>query len=232
MNILFLDTETTGNQPGKDRLCSVAYKINGELHHEFFKPPGPISIDAMATHHITEKMVADKPAFQGSETFTKLQELLPQSTLVAHNAPFDISMLEIEGLQVPQHICTLRVARHLDNEGKIPRFSLQYLRYLLDLNVEGASAHDAAGDVLVLEALFNRLQVKMTPEEMVEVSQKPILFQRINFGKHKGKLLRDIAQQDKGYLQWLLRQKEESAAINPTMDDTDWIYSLKQHLAG
>jgi DNA polymerase III epsilon subunit-like protein len=231
MNLLFLDTETTGAMPGKDRLCSIAYKVDGQLHHEFFKPPLPIAIDAMAVHHVTNEMVADKPAFAGSETYQKLSSLLQDHILVAHNAPFDIAMLQAEGLQVPNFICTYRVARGADPEGIIPRYGLQYLRYFLKLNVADAPAHSAAGDVMVLEELFKRLEPKMSQEEMMKISREPILFRHFNFGKYNGQAIADIARTDRGYLQWLLEQKRQSAGSSKYSDEADWIHTLSHYLA-
>jgi DNA polymerase III epsilon subunit-like protein len=42
MKLIFLDTETTGNE-SKDRLCQLAYKEagDGEKFSELFKPPLP-----------------------------------------------------------------------------------------------------------------------------------------------------------------------------------------------
>ena len=63
--LLFLDTETTGNMP-TDHLCQLCYKVGDKIVSELYKPPIPISIESMAIHHITEKMVADKPAVKES----------------------------------------------------------------------------------------------------------------------------------------------------------------------
>ena len=63
---IFLDTETTGTG-NDDRLCQIAFKLGyGPAVCELFKPDKPISIDAMAIQHITNKMVEDKPQFIGS----------------------------------------------------------------------------------------------------------------------------------------------------------------------
>lgn len=240
MNLLFLDTETTGNMPGRDRLCSVCYKTGDKLVHELFRPPMPISIDAMATHHITEEMVADKPAFAGSELYEQIQKLVKDHVLVAHNAAFDMAVLEAEGISAPQHICTYRVAQHMDKEGKIPRFGLQYLRYLLKLNVADAPAHDARGDVLVLEALFDRLLSKMITtegsegaalEKMIALSTQPVLLHTMKFGKHKGKPFAEIAERDSAYLRWLLEAKRSDASAgksNP--QDEDLLHTLEYYL--
>jgi exodeoxyribonuclease X len=178
-------------------------------------------------------MLADKACFEGSEMQKELKKLLKDGILVAHNAKFDIAMLEAEGIKVPKFICTLRVARYLDKENKIPEYNLQFLRYFLDLNVE-AHAHDAADDVKVLHALFLRLLDKVKEEtkdedkaiqKMIEISSTPSLFTKFNFGKHKDEKITDVLKTDKRYLEWLLSEKEKNEA-----GDEDWIYTLKYYL--
>ncbi len=206
---IFLDTETTGAGE-KDRLCQLAYKLEtGEIVNELFKPPLPIAIDAMCVHHITNEMVENKPAFKDSKDHRKLLDLLndDKNILVAHNAKFDVDMLVKEGVHPKKVICTLKLARSLDPEGKIPRYSLQYLRYFLGIKIE-ATAHDALGDILVLEKLFERLFARMSKDngpaavegKMIDISSKPVLLTRMFFGKHKGERFRDIPQD---YLKWL-----------------------------
>jgi DNA polymerase III epsilon subunit-like protein len=241
--IIFLDTETTGNEP-KDFLCQLAYKTaasadSGEpslIFNELFKPPIPIPPEASAVTHITNKMVADKPVFKESDSYKNVKSLLedPQTILVAHNAKFDIGMIAKEGIIPTSFICTLRVARALDTESKIPQYKLQYLRYFLDIEID-AQAHDAMGDVLVLEKLFERLLEKVKRqtdgdeaaalERMIQISSTPSLLKSFTFGKHSGKTVAEIATQDRNYLEWLLSQKETQ---NP--DDEDWIYTLKYYL--
>lgn len=237
MKLLFLDTETTGSNPGEDRLISVAYKTGGDMTHEFFNPDQPISIGAMATHHITEEMIADKPQFQVSPIKQDLEQLLVDHILVAHNAAFDIAMLEAEGLVVPQFICTLKVARALDSKAEIPRHGLQFLRYYWKLPVPNggvAFAHSADGDVLVLEALYNHMERIMKEDsglgeidiqkKMMDISIKPSLVHRLRFGKYRDMLLSDIAHKDPGYLEWLLGEKEKNN------EDPDMVYSIKNAL--
>ena len=146
-------------------------------------------------------------------------------------------MLEKEGLYPPLVIDTLRVARALDTEAKLTAFRLQYLRYLLDLDAditEQIQAHDAKGDVIVLEKLFDRLLKKMIDQEgseetalekMIQISQEPVLIRRFSFGKYNGALLEDVVKKDRGYLEWLLRQKRESED-----DEVDWIHTLEHFL--
>ncbi|OGI46275.1 hypothetical protein A2121_01515 [Candidatus Nomurabacteria bacterium GWB1_40_6] len=246
--LIFFDTETTGNEE-KDFLVQIAYKTNDENFTGLYKPPTKIPPEASAVHHITNKMVAEKPTFKESTDQPIIKKLFEDkdSVVVAHNAPFDLMIIKKEDINPNKFICTLRVARELDKEGKIERYNLQYLRYLLDLDVE-ATAHDALGDVLVLEKLFERLYNKIqeetkkdplaprgTPpsqagedsviEKMIEISSHPSLLRTFNFGKHLGKKIEDVLATDRGYLEWLLAQKLESDQI-----DEDWIYTLKHHL--
>jgi len=94
--------------------------------------------------------------------------------------------------------------------------------------------HDAIGDVLVLEALYENLLAKLTAQlgseelavkEMLDISSKPKLFTTIRFGKHKGKRIEEIAREDRGYLEWLLREKKKEGE-----GEEDWIYTLKHFL--
>ena len=230
--LVFLDTETTGNDFFKDKLFQVCYSFGRKILSEFFKPSLPISIKAQSITHVTNKMVADKGEFENSKMKKDLQKILADNILVAHNAQFDIAMLVKEGIEVPKFICTLKIARFLDEENEIPEYNLQFLRYYYELEID-AFAHDAKSDVLVLEGLFKKLFEKMLNlyktektviEKMMDISSKPLLIRLFNFGKYKGRKVEEILILDKGYLEWLHLQKQQSK------DDEDWIFTLKYHL--
>jgi DNA polymerase III epsilon subunit-like protein len=235
-NLLFCDTETTGAL-GEDRLCQVAFKFNDiEQHEGLFKPPLPIKIVAMAVTHITNEMVEDKPAFQGSFIHTRITELLNGgAVLVAHNAEFDLRMLKYENV-VPcaPHICTLKLARHIDKGGKYENHQLQYLRYFYGLKIE-ADAHSAMGDVLVLEAVFYELMEELLKMEginmdeavirAIEISKLPSEFRLFNFGKYNGKTIAEVARYDRPYIEWLLNAK-----LAKPENEEAWIYTLTKAL--
>ena len=236
---LFLDTETTGREE-KDRIFQVAYKLENRQVSELFKPPLPLSIEAMEATHYTNEDVKSKEPFKDSKLHRELGELFsdPDLVVVAHNAPFDIAMLGKEGLRVQKFIDTLKVARALDPEEKLGAYRLQYLRYALNIKVE-AQAHDALGDVLVLEKLFERLFAKVAQEtkdaglaieKMIKISKEPLEIKRVNFGKYKGEKIEDIAKMDRGYLEWLLKEKEKELAAGSNGQTEDWIFTLKKHL--
>ena len=234
--IIFFDTETTGNEPKKDFLCQLAYKTGSEVFNELYKPLIPIPPEASAITHITNKMVADKKPFKESDNYGIIKLLFedPNNVVIAHNAKFDIAIIDKEDIFPSNFICTLRVARYLDKENVIPQYKLQYLRYYLDIEIE-AEAHDALGDVLVLEKLFERLLAKIIKEDniseeeainkMIDISSRPSLMNVFNFGKHNGKTVAEVASIDRGYLDWMLAQKEQ----NPDNEE-DWIYTIKYYL--
>lgn len=236
--LIFFDTETTGNTD-KDFLVQIAYKDSDESFTGLYKPEIKIPPEASAVHHITNKMVADKPSFKDSGDKEKIKRLFEDkdTVVVAHNAPFDLTMIKKEGIEPKNFICTLRVVRHLDKEEKIEKYNLQYLRYLLEIEIE-ATAHDALGDVLVLEKFFQYLKNKMQKEseeknlnedevieKMIEISSHPSLLHTFKFGKHNGKRIEEVVKTDRGYLEWLLEQKLNGDGI-----DEDWIYTLKHYL--
>lgn len=238
MKIYFFDTETTGNTP-TDRLCQLAIKeehVAEPLLNEYYKPPVPIPFEASAVHHISNAMVANKPAFTESPRFSEIKTLFesPDTYVVAHNAAFDVGMLEAEGISPTHYLCTYKVVRHLDGKKEFAQHKLQYLRYALDMELD-VPAHDALADVIVLEKLFHYLLDRIINERglsrdealgvMEEMTHTPVLISEFNFGKYKGKTVEEVAAIAPDYLEWLLAEKEK----NPAGED-DWIYTLKHFL--
>ncbi|MDD3498653.1 MAG: exonuclease domain-containing protein [Candidatus Moranbacteria bacterium] len=236
--LIFLDTETTGAGPD-DRLCQVAYRFRGEEFESLFKPPIPIGVEAMSISHITNRMVEGKENFIGSRMHGDLRNLFSEKNImVAHNAGFDADMLKKEGLEIPEIIDTLKVVHHLDEDAEIPRYNMQYLRYYFDLEVDDATAHNALGDVRVLEKLFDHLCKKFEDRgrseddilrEMIEVSSRPILVKKFNFGKYNEMKVAEVLKTDRGYLEWLLNEKIKTKN-NGGENDENWIYTLEYHL--
>ncbi len=235
-NLLFLDVEATGLEE-EDKLVQVAYDFEDMEKEAMFNPERDMNVEAMEVTHITNKHLEGKELFQGSDFYKELKEILDrkETIFVAHNAPYDIGMIEKEDLKVGKSIDTYKVAQALDTKSLIPAYRLQYLRYYMDLDVE-ADAHDALGDVRVLKAIFERMYDKMMEnsthdeiiEKMIKITSEPMLIKRLTFGKHKGELVADVARTNRGWLEWLLSQKESDAA-NGNIDE-DWIYTLKHYL--
>lgn len=237
MKIYFFDTETTGNTPD-DRIVQLAIKERGNatpLINELFKAPMPIPFEASAVHHISNRMVADKPLFKESPRYAEIKELFesPDTIVVAHNSAFDVAMLTAEDIHPTNIICTYKTVRHIDTDTTFTNYKLQYLRYALDMELD-VGAHDAFADVLVLEKVFEYLLKKMVDggmseaealAEMQRITKEPAFMREFTFGKHKGMRIEEVAKIDLGYLSWLLSEKLK----NP-IGEEDWIYTLKQYL--
>jgi len=227
--LIFLDTETTGTSEF-DRLCQVAYKTEHETICEYFKPPLPISLEAMAVNHITNEMVEQRLPFKNSLMYYKLETLFadPDNILVAHNAKFDVDMLIREGLNPTKYICTQKIIKAADKTSKIKRYGLQYLRYYFNVVLkENIIAHDALGDILILEQVFfhiyNRYYYNTNPKtqilnELAELTKLPLLLHNISFGKYKGKSFTYILECDIGYLKWLNKQPDIDEDLQYTLD--------------
>ena len=243
-NLIFLDVETTGNGP-QDRLCQLAWKRLDEptdsMFSKLYNPPLEISIESMAVHHITQEMVASKLQFKDSAEFEEIKALLENenTVVVAHNSPFDVEMMKREDILCHESIDTLKLVRQFDPGMTIKRHNLQYLRYFLkidkDINTP-IQAHDAKSDVIILELIFKRLFKKAKEkfelsddqtviEKMIELSHQPAFIGKFAFGKYSGLPVADVAKRDPGYLQWLLKQKEQEDQY-----DEDWIFTIKKVL--
>ena len=237
MKIIILDTETTGNKE-EDRICQLSFLVINEnleieeIHNELVKPPIPISYEAMAVHHITNEMVEDKPLLKHTQAYKRLKELnSAENMVVIHNSKFDLDMLKKEGFNSFFKLTdTFRILKHLIPEGK---FSLQYNRYALGLykqekeicnkhNIQ-INAHDALGDVVVLYLLFNYIvkNYNKSFEELIELTKKPVLYDKFYQGKYKFEKIKDVLIKDPGYIEYMLNQKDL---------DPDVKYSIEHHL--
>ena len=237
--ILF-DTETTGNQE-EDKIIQVgAMIVDGkgqiEIFDELCSTTLPIKVEAMAVHGITPNLLEGKGRFVETNFYKTLQTLNTQENyLIAHNMPFDMDMLKKEGFEPNMKIIdTLRVAKHLLKDSN--SHALQYLRYALELyklEEEEAKkhhitikAHDAIGDVLVMKLLLSKL-VLLTKEafkginpmvKMVELTNTPIFIETFKFGKHKGRKIADICNEDMGYINWMTDKMELDTDMKYTLD--------------
>ena len=226
---IILDTETTGTAEN-DRVIQLGYIVLGtrpiEVYNEFCSSDIPISFGAMEVHGITPDMLENKPSCKETLAYKRLEELNSQENyMIIHNAPFDLGMLEKEGFETKmQVIDTLRVAKHIFPDEEAHR--LQYFRYKMEIYKEEkkeadslgivVKAHDAIGDVLILKLLLSRLKTAVLEkfpednpvEKMVDLTNTPILIENFKFGKHKGKSLKEVAQDDAGYLRWMLKSMD------------------------
>lgn len=226
---------------------------------ELCKAPVKIKAAAAMTHGYRNSDVKDKCSFNETKSAKELMEYSEEKNTyyVAHNAPFDLGMLGKEGISFDSNrvIDTLRVARHMyQNDERIEMFKLQYFRYIFEnedgtdefenlekeymkkLNIDFIQPHTALSDILVLWIFHNKLEKDfgLTPEKMVELSQKPVLELNIQFGNvfEKGKPYSEIIKEK--YVQYGRNKNGYEylmwAVENMSMS-IDREYSLKYYLA-
>lgn len=230
---IVLDTETTGLEL-KDRICALGLVMNDKIHYELIHPGKKIPPEASAIHHITNEMVQDSPSFALSKSHELIQSFnRTEHTLVSHNAPFDLAMLQKEGITWQGEIVdTLKCSKALmdDLEG----YGLQFLRYELRLyrqeedffNPFGVNptAHNALSDALHTKMVYEYLLDLASHEKLVELSQARLLLSRLPFGKYAKKRIETVALKDPAYLKWMVESLMEM--------DEDLRYSIEYYMRG
>ena len=178
-------------------------------------------------------MIQNKPKLKHTKAFKRLKELnSPENIIVIHNAEFDLEMLKKEDFNpFFKVIDTFRILKHLTKNSK---YSLQYNRYALGLykkeneickkyNIK-INPHDALGDVIILALLFEYIVKEFNKnfDELIELTKKPILYDKFYSGKHKHKKIEEVIIKDPDYIEYILN----SADIEP-----DLRYSIEHYLA-
>lgn len=150
------DLETTGMSPANDRIVEIAaIKVTKDGIHERFttlvNPGVMIPLQISRIHNITNEMVETAPFFP--EAAAEFMQLAEGSTLVAHNARFDLGFLQ-ESLN--REGLSLWSGKTMDSIPIIKRafpglksYSLGFLRSYFGLGSEdpSAQAHRAFADV-------------------------------------------------------------------------------------
>lgn len=149
------DIETTGMSPVQDRIVELAalrVDCDGNISHfhSLINPGVKIPSRAMNVHHITDEMVKNELCF--AKIGYNFLEFAQKSTLVAHNARFDLGFLQ-ESLA--RNGLPLWKGKTLDSLilmkrtfPKLPSYKLQSLRAYFKLENTGEMvAHRAASDV-------------------------------------------------------------------------------------
>jgi len=157
-----IDVETTGLSPRRGhRIIEIgAIAIEGiSIVAEFsslIQADRKISLDAQLVHGITDEMLFGKPSFE--DIFPDFHAFIEGSTLIAHNAGFDIGFLRHEYSRIKhifqhQYFCTMELSRR-----RLPRLRDHKLetvyRHLCSGKVTGRQRHRALGDAHMVAAIW------------------------------------------------------------------------------
>lgn len=178
----FLDFETTGLEVGRNEIIEIgALKIDEDgyeyPYQKLIKPSEPIHATITQITGITNDMVENAPTIEA--VFPEFIEFIGNSTIVAHNANFDIPWLITTAmrLNIPMQfntiLCTLKWAK----ASQEPRCSLGALTKKYGIRHE--NAHRALADAAATKELFFIFEnaKKATPptlvfEEYVSLAEK------------------------------------------------------------
>tara|TARA_B100000989_G_C19511464_1_gene459291 strand:+ start:925 stop:1605 length:681 start_codon:yes stop_codon:yes gene_type:complete len=166
MRKIILDTETTGLNFQNDRVIEVGCLelINdipsGKSFHRYYSPGRiKISEEAEKIHGLNNKTLEKYPKFDDS--VEEFRSFIKDSTLIVHNASFDISMINsafsrnnIELINIEKCICSLIMAKKLFPGSKV---NLNALCKRYNISIKGREKHDAMTDCHLLAKVYLEL---------------------------------------------------------------------------
>ena len=226
--ICFFDLETTGTNPGKDRIVEIAVlklDINNQKKEMVWRvnPECPIPEEASSVHGITDEMVKDQPIFK--QISKEIYNFIEGCDLGGYNIDkFDLPLLVEEFIRSGIDVSSFVKVKTVDVQTiffkKEPRDLSSALKFYC--NKDHGNAHTALDDTIATyEVLLSQLDKYHDLEPSVDFlstltrRNKNIDFAgRIieddngdaifNFGKHKGKKVKEVLSKEKGYYSWMM----------------------------
>jgi DNA polymerase-3 subunit epsilon len=180
--LAIVDLETTGGQPGLDRVTEIGvievdgFQVTGEWS-TLVNPGASIPSPIQALTGITNEMVASAPSF--AELAGELYERLAGRVFVAHNARFDYGFLRREferaGIRfMARTVCTVRLSRRLYGEHARHNLDSLIARHGIDCKAR----HRALGDADAVWQ-FLRIAAREHGDEVVAVAARQVAKQPI-----------------------------------------------------
>ena len=173
-----VDVETTGTSIEADEIVSLAVlrlDADGRELDRFaslVRPAGPIPAEATAVHGIDDAAVRGAPTF--AELAAELRGLLEGAVFVAHNADFDLPLVQhafarAGARYLPTGVaCTLDAFRLLEPTERSHRLESLCERHGIELD----DAHDARDDALATVELLRLLLREGIAPETVELDDR------------------------------------------------------------
>ncbi len=158
----FFDIETSGFSPVRDRIVEIAavkYDTEGNesRFYSLVYAGKPMKGKASSVHRISDKMLCNAPPFK--DVAGKFINFAAGSTLVAHNARFDLAFLQEslfrETLQLWEGLTldSIKIVRTAFPD--LPGYSLKKLASYFGLEHDDKTAHMAMSDVELTVKIFS-----------------------------------------------------------------------------
>jgi len=226
--LVFLDLETTGVNIGADRIVEIALlKLHPDGNKEEIcmriNPTIPIPIESSLIHGIYDEDVADAPTF--ASVAKDIQSFISTSDLAGYNSnKFDIPLLieEFTRVDINLDITNIKLIDVQNIFHKLEQRTLSAAyKFYCDKSLE--NAHSAAADTTatyevllaqvekydVLENDVDFLSKFSTINKNVDLAGRIVFNEKgeevFNFGKHKGKAVRDIFKLESSYYDWMMK---------------------------
>ncbi|HMT73969.1 MAG TPA: 3'-5' exonuclease [Chitinophagaceae bacterium] len=225
--LAFIDLETTGVNPGLDRIVEIAIvKIltdgTKSVKRRLINPEIPIPKGASDVHGITDEMVKDAPTFK--QVAHELKQMLDGCDFAGYNSNrFDIPLLMEEFLRAQvdfdmknRKLLDVQTIYHKMEPRTLSAAYKFYCGKTLD-DAHSAEA-DATATYEILEA-----QIEQYPElgnnvdsilkvigedQVVDFARRFVLENGVevfNFGKHKGRPVADVLKAEPQYYDWMMK---------------------------
>lgn len=161
--LIALDTETTGLKSKEgDRIIEIALveisRDPNPRHFHCYLNPGDreISPDAIEVHGLTNEFLADKPTFE--EMLPEILDFIgDDSSLVIHNAAFDLEFLRDECMncdQVWAEVPVIDTLKEAARQFPGSRHSLDALCNRFNVDTSSRTKHGALIDTQILANLY------------------------------------------------------------------------------
>ncbi len=225
--IVFIDLETTGISVSSDRIVEISLlKITPDGKEQWItsriNPEMPIPQQATDIHGISDKDIADAPAFR--EVAKNLALFLEGCDLAGYNSMrFDIPLLAEEFLRTDTDF-NFRKRKYVDVQIIFHKKEQRTLTaaYQFYCNKELKDAHSSKADTSatyeVLKAQLDRyddlendiekLADYSSYNDFVDFAGRIILDENgveiFNFGKHKGKPVEKVLEEEPSYYSWIM----------------------------
>jgi DNA polymerase-3 subunit epsilon len=226
--LAFFDLETTGVTVGADRILEISIlKLLPDGTKQTFtrriNPEIPIPEAASKVHGIYNADVANEPTFR--QLAPEIVSFIGNADLAGYNSnKFDVPMLVDEFLRVEIQF-DMKGRKLVDVQNIFHKMEQRTLSaaYKFYCNKEIVNAHSAEADILATyEVLMAQLEKYETLAKDVEglhqfssLNQNVDLAGRIvynekkeevfNFGKHKGKTVKEVFEKEPSYYDWMLK---------------------------
>ncbi|MBE5033132.1 3'-5' exonuclease [Gallalistipes aquisgranensis] len=225
--IVFLDLETTGVDPSRDRIVEISLvKVmpdgTKEVKTRRINPEMPIPPAATAVHGITDEDVKDCPRFR--EIAKSLAAYIEGCDFGGFNSnKFDIPVLAEEFLRAGVDV-DLKKRKMVDVQNIFHKMEQRTLvaayKFYCDKDLE--NAHSAEADTLatyeVLMAQLDRYEeLKNDIDFLADFSSRSqfvdyagrIVYDEkgvevFNFGKHKGRSVAEVFREEPSYYSWMM----------------------------